>query len=288
MTAQELVALAIKVSLSSMALAIGLESRLAELLQLFVRPGRLLRAVLAVNVVVPAAAVVLVAVFPLIPVVKMGIVLMAVSPAPALMPANAVKAGGERGYSYGLYTALVLLGAAIVPATVALLSAYYGVTVALPPLAVLRHFTEEVLAPLAAGLVVHRLWPKFSARFGPIVDRAATLLLFAAGVPVIVVLWPQIQALIGNGTVVAMVLMSAIALAGGHLLGGPDPNQRGALAMAAASRHPGIALAIAGAANADKRVTAAVLAVLLTGILMAVPYRIWLRRSAAATVPAAT
>jgi BASS family bile acid:Na+ symporter len=281
MSAQELLALVIKVSLSSMALAIGLQSTLSELLHLFARPARLLRAVLAVNVVVPVAAVVLVSLFPLIPVVKAGIIVMSVSPAPALLPGTAMKAGGGRGYSYGLYTALVLLGVVIVPATMVILSRFYGVEVGLPPLLVLQRFSTEVLLPLAGGLVVHRLAPKTCERLGPFVDRIATLLLMVAAVPILIALWPHVQALIGNGTVAAMALLAAIALAGGHLLGGPEPERRGALAEAAAMRHPGIALAIAGAAHADKRVTAAVLAVVLVGALVAVPYRLWLRRRGA-------
>lgn len=288
MSAQDLLLLAVNVSLSTMSVAIGMQSKLSELLAIFLRPARLARAVVAVNVVVPLAAVALVAIFPLIPVVKIGILVMSVSPAPPLLPGSAIKAGGERAYSYGLYVALILLGTAIVPVTVAILARHYGVEVTLPPLMVLERFALEVLLPLAGGLAFHRLAPRLSERLGAVADRIATLLLFAAAVPILIAAWPQLLALIGNGTLVAMVLLSTIALIGGHLLGGPEPEHRGVLAQAAALRHPGIALAIAGVATTDKAVVAAVLGVLLTGAICCAAYRAWLksRRDAARVAPA--
>jgi BASS family bile acid:Na+ symporter len=52
-------------------------------------------------------------------------------------------------------------------------------------------------------------------------------------------------------------------------------------------RHPGIALALASANDSDKPVSAAVLLALLTGLIVLVPYQLYLKRSAAAKVAVA-
>jgi BASS family bile acid:Na+ symporter len=78
-----------------------------------------------------------------------------------------------------------------------------------------------------------------------------------------------------------MALVVAVALAGGHLLGGPDLNDRGALALVACARHPGVALTIAEAADADKRVGAAIVMFLLIGLIVSMPYQLWIRRRVA-------
>jgi BASS family bile acid:Na+ symporter len=62
------------------------------------------------------------------------------------------------------------------------------------------------------------------------------------------------------------------------VLGGPELDDRAALAMAAATRHPGIAMMIAHINDADKEVAAAILNFLMVSIIVAAPYQLWLKR----------
>jgi len=63
------------------------------------------------------------------------------------------------------------------------------------------------------------------------------------------------------------------------LLGGPEPEHRTALAFATASRHPGIAVAIAVANRPEQKLTmAAVLLYLLVNIVVSLPYHLWSKR----------
>ncbi len=72
----------------------------------------------------------------------------------------------------------------------------------------------------------------------------------------------------------------AIGLAVGHWLGGPDPNDRTVLALAAASRHPGVALAISSANfPGDEAVLPALLLYLLAATVLAIPYVKWRKRA---------
>jgi BASS family bile acid:Na+ symporter len=277
MAPQQILGLVVTISLVSLIAALGMNATFAELTSLFRQPVRLIKALIAVNVVAPVAAAIIIGLFPLTPLVRTGIIVMAVSPVPPFVPGKALKAGGGKGYVLGLYTALSLLAVIIVPVTVAILSHVYGVDVALPPLAVLRTVLITVILPLAIGLAVHHFWPAQAERIAPVLGKLAMLVLLLVVVVLLVLMWPRIMALIGNGTVLAMALVAAIALVAGHLLGGPDPADRGALAVAAATRHPGIALMIASAAG-RKEATPAIIAFVLVGCLVTIPYQTWMKR----------
>ncbi|HEX8055891.1 MAG TPA: Na+-dependent transporter, partial [Novosphingobium sp.] len=111
-----------------------------------------------------------------------------------------------------------------------------------------------------------------------LISSAANVLVLIAFAPILIVAWPQIHALIGDGSVVAMALVVVLALAGGYFLGGPSLARRSTLGLAAAIRHPGIALALAGANHSDKPISAAVLLFMVVGIVVLIPYQIVLRR----------
>lgn len=280
MTLHLVILLVIKLTLAALILSVGMDATFSDLSSLFRQPLRLLKAVLAVNVIVPLAAGILISLFPLMPAVRLGIMVMAVSPVPPLVPGKELKTGGDKTYAFSLYTALVLLSIVIVPVTVAVVAQIYGRSVTLGPLAVARNVVTGALLPLLAGVLIHRAAPILSERLSPLIRKLAMILLILAVIPLLGFIWPGIQALIGNGTIIAMALTALIALTAGHLLGGPKSGDRGALAMAAATRHPGIALMIANAAGADRLVTAAIVTFMLVGLIVAIPYQIWLKRTA--------
>jgi BASS family bile acid:Na+ symporter len=275
---QTLISLGASISLAALIVAIGLDAGPDDLLYLFRRPARLAKAFLAVNVVVPAAAAILVFLFPLSPIARAGVLLMAVSPMPPLVPGKGLQAGSEKCYVYGLYAALVVLAIVVVPLAVAIMSRIYGVDVSMPASLVARNVIMSALLPLAVGLALRRFAPRLSERLAAPLRAVAMVLLLVVIAPILVVVWPAMMALIGNGTFLAMALIAAIALAAGHVLGGPDPHDRTALGMAAATRHPGMALLIARTNNADKGVTAAIVAMLLVGLIVSSLYQFWVKR----------
>ena len=90
---------------------------------------------------------------------------------------------------------------------------------------------------------------------------------------------PAMWLLVGNGTGLAFATFVAVGLAIGHLLGGPAPANRTSLAISTASRHPGIALALAQANfPAEKLVLAALLLYLLINAIVSIPYILWIKR----------
>jgi BASS family bile acid:Na+ symporter len=78
-------------------------------------------------------------------------------------------------------------------------------------------------------------------------------------------------------------VLVAFSLAGifvGHMLGGPDPEERTVLALATCARHPGIALAIVGLnfPHLKSAVFAVILWHLLIGVIVTLPYKTWRKR----------
>jgi BASS family bile acid:Na+ symporter len=104
------------------------------------------------------------------------------------------------------------------------------------------------------------------------------VLVLLAFLPIIITAWPALASLVGNGTMLAMAIVTIITLGVGHVLGGPRTRDRATLAIASSVRHPGIAMSIAAANFNDPRISAAILLFLLVGMVVSAPYIAWVKR----------
>jgi BASS family bile acid:Na+ symporter len=59
------------------------------------------------------------------------------------------------------------------------------------------------------------------------------------------VTWSYLGLVIREGTLTAIVVITLLGLLVGHVLGGPDEDDRTVLAFATVSRHTGVAMAVA-------------------------------------------
>lgn len=260
-------------SLAGLVLTVGLKSSPGDLIYVLRRPVLFLKAMLAVEIIPPVAAALLVWTLPIEPAVKAGIMLMAISPVPPLVPGQELSVGGRKEFAYGLYVAMVLLTIVAVPLAFNLAAAIFGHGKTVPFSLIAMTVLTGVILPLAVGTAINRLAPQFAGRAGPWVYRISMLLVVLAFIPIVISAWPAIVGLIGNGTLLAMIALVIVTLAGGHLLGGPDPVDRMTLAVASSVRHPGIAMLLANATLQDKRVSAAVLLFLLVGLVVGTIYK---------------
>ncbi|MBP7705559.1 MAG: hypothetical protein KA105_09795 [Caulobacter sp.] len=283
----KLIPILLTVSLAMLVLAVGMNSGKGELQYVFRRPPLLAKGVLAVIVIPPVAAGLLIAALPLHPVVEAGIMLMAISPVPPLVPGKELSIGGRKEYAYGLYCAMALLTIVSVPLVLALTSRVFGRHDGVPVADIARTVGLGVVLPLAVGLVIHRLWPAFAGRAWSLVNKTGLLLVVLAFLPIIIKVWPALMGLVGDGTLAIMAVVTLIAIAGGHLLGGPNLEDRATLAMASSVRHPGIAMSLAASEFADQRISAAVLLFMLVGLVVAVPYTVWIKRRLRTAPPVA-
>jgi BASS family bile acid:Na+ symporter len=275
---KQVIPLLLALSLGGLVVGVGLNATRRDLLYVLSRRGLLFKAILAVNVIPVTAAIALTYFLPLDLVVKAGIILMALSPVPPLVPSQELSLGARRSYAYGIYMAMVLLTIVVVPISLWAAGRVMGHQAAIPFTTMAKTLTTGVLIPLGIGLGVRELAPAFAARAAPWLYRLSMVLIVLAFLPILVSIWPAIVNLVGRGALAVMAAVVLIALAGGHLLGGPELRDRATLAIASSVRHPGIAMMLANANFTNKGVTAAVLMFLLVGIVVGVPYKLWIKR----------
>ncbi len=280
MTAQSLILLALKASIVLSVFAIGLVSRVDDTLFLLRRPKLLLRSVVAINVVMPIVAAAMAWIFDLPEAVEMSLVALAVSPVPPVLPKKQVKAHGEPSYAIGLLVGAALVAILFVPVAVELVGLVFQLPVQMSPWPVAKLVFATALAPLLAGVIVRRLMPALAAQFARPVGHIANIVLVLCFLAVLVTALPAIADLFGSGAFWAVAAFVAIGLAVGHGLGGPDPQNRTVLALATATRHPGVAMAITSANfPVYREVLPAFLLYLLVGAVLAIPYVMWRKRT---------
>jgi len=264
----------ITLSMSGLLLSVGLRTDLPDLLTLLRRPGLLLRSIVAMKIVMPLFAVGAALAFDLNHAVEGALIALALSPVPPMLPEKGLKAGGTRGYVVGLLFVASLVSIVFVPVAAHLVGRLFNHAVDVTAGGVARIVVVWMLVPLLAGSLVRAAAPRLALRVaGPLATVSNVLVL--AAVPVLVEAWPQMMTLVGHFSVLAIVAFVLVGLAVGHLMGGPKPGDRTVLALAVATRHPAVALAILHL-DADRRsAAAAVLLVMLLSALTAIPYLRW-------------
>ena len=246
-------------------------------------PHRLVRALLAMYVVVPVVAACMGLMLELAGPVRVALLAVAVAPIPPILPGKQLKGGGSRAHAFGLLVAVSLCAVVLVPLTVGILGHLFGMSSSFGPIKVARLIGVTILIPLLAGIALAYFAPALAAKLAPIVSKAGLLLLVVVALLILVSQWRHMAGLVGDGTVLAFVAFVVVGLAVGHALGGPDPSDRTVLALATASRHPGLALAVAHVNYPDaKALVAAVLLFLVVNVIVSIPYVVWRKRAGAA------
>lgn len=279
MQAEILLPILIQISTMLIIFSVGLQGRWGDLVHVIKRPSLLLRGFIAVYVAVPLAAFAVATLLPIEPAVKIGIVAMALAPLAPLAPGKMIEAGAGTSYVVGMYAALLMLAALVLPASLTLMNSFTGGSASIRAWPIASIVATTVLLPLVLGITVGGIAPAIARRFAPGINIVAILTLGILVALILVKVHGQILALIGNGTLLAIVIAELIGLACGHMLGGPDPAQRMALAHAAASRHPGLAvLMIQENFRIDPAMLAAVLLYLILGAVLSALYLRWARK----------
>jgi len=257
--------------------SVGLQAGLAASVWLFRRPRLLFRSLLAMNFFMPLFAVVLAMKFALYPEVKVALVFLAVSPVPPILPRLQSKLGGSSHYICGLLASSALLSLILVPLTMELLGKIFGRDLHGNPATIAKVMATSVLLPLILGMLIHHFHPALAQRTSKPLARIALLLLLGSASVLLVFALPGIARLVGNGTALAIAIFVLMGTLVGHWLGGPEPANRSTLALATASRHPGLAIALASADFPAQKpmIAAAVILYMLVKVVALIPYNSW-------------
>jgi BASS family bile acid:Na+ symporter len=270
--------LVLKISIFLSVLALGLKASFADAVFFLQRPREIGRAVLTMNLLMPLAAFLLGVTFDLNPAVKIALVTVSVSPVPPVFPKKALTTGCKENYAVGLLVATALLSIVLIPVTIEIFRVVTGVPLHMPAISVAEIVLVTILLPLLIGIAIRRLFPLFADQASPITASIALVLLVLGLSPILFSAARTMLSLVGNGTLLSFAVFAISGLLIGHFLGGPEPENRRVLALAAATRHPAIAAAIAHANFPDQKL--AVPAVFLYTVVGAILAALYLRLTA--------
>ena len=280
MTSAAFIRLAVEVSLALTVLDIGARAQPGDATWLFRRPALLGRSIVSMYGVMPLFALATAYAFNLHPAVKMALVAMAISPVPPILPNKQIKAGGSKSYAISLLVTASIIAIVLVPLVVWLLARVLDVQARLLPAVVGSVLGKSVLLPLLLGIMIRRSAPQIADRFMKPVAMVATLLLLVAAIAILARGWNAMMSLLGNGTLLAIIVTTVVGLFTGHVLGGPVDSERRVLALATSLRHPAIAVAVGQAVfPGNKLVSAAVLLSFLVATGLSLPYKWWIERA---------
>ena len=242
--------------------AIGVAMDVRDLQWALSRPALLVRSLLSVFVIVPVAAVLIARWIGLSPEAQVGIALMAIAPGAPVALRRSLDAGGHQAFAPALQLLIATLAVVTMPLSVMALNYIFDTHGEVSVATVAQQVFIAQLLPLGLGLAVHRLAPTFAARIEPGIRRLGGMMLVAFLVVVLASIW---RLVFGAGLLLAVtaIAISIVALAAGHLLGGPAVETRTAVAISSALRNPGLALLVATSNSAPPEVSATIFAYLI-------------------------
>jgi len=276
----KLVVIALQAGIVCVVVATGLRSRWSDATYLLKRPGMLARTIVARNILVPLTALALASVYTREAAVRAAILVLSVTGVPPTLPESEFRAGAREQTALGILISQTLLAIVFVPASLMAFNAILGTQVVVTSARVIGVVGELTLVPFFAGLVVSYISHSVATRISLPIHRLGQMLLVVGIVAIAVVFSRAWKDLAGNGTLLAVTLMVFAALMIGHALGGQRRHDRIALAIASASSHPGLAIAIV-TANASRtavgQIVAAVLLYIVIGGLLIRAYTFLMR-----------
>jgi BASS family bile acid:Na+ symporter len=272
-----LLKLAIVTSIVLIVVSIGMHVPQGTALRFLKDPAPASKAMLAMFVAMPLFTLLVTWLLPLEPPVRIALLALSLSPMPPILPRKEAKEGASMDFAIGIQVAAMVTALVAAPLFAWLFGQVFGRSVPFQIGPMLQVLLLTVGGPLAVGILVKRFAPDFAIAWRDRIGKAGTLLLAVGVLVILAATWHGIWGAVGNGTLLAILLMTGFALVVGHLLGGPEPGNRSALATATASRHPGVAIALGSMADPAhfQAILGAVLLYLLAGAAFSLPYSRW-------------
>ena len=239
-----MILLAVKVSIALLVFGVGLTATMRDVTYFLRHRALFVWTMVSMYVAMPLFVVWLCLKFEVHPAIRIALVALSISPVPPFLPTKSSKAGGHGSYTISLVVATSLLAAAIVPASLWIIGRLFGLPLSAPIGNVIKVVATTLLVPMGIGIAVAHFRPA-AAHAGKRVMTLATIVLAVAVVPILFTSWPTFRGFVGDGTLAVIVAFTLTGLCVGYVLGGPEPEHRTVLALATASRHPAVALAIA-------------------------------------------
>ena len=239
------------------------------------RPWLMLRSLVAALVLVPAAALALILVLKPAAGVAIGLaILVACPPAPMMLSAAPRKGGASAPFMASLHLSLAALAFLTVPAVLSLLSRPLGFNADVDLGVMFGILSRTILLPVGLGLIVRALFGASADRLGTVLVKAGNVGLVVVVVFILVAFYPALRNM-DRWSYLVIAAVSATALAIGHALGPADRQERTALAIECAVRHPALAITIGSTNFSPEKALPVLVPCVLTFILVATIYLSW-------------
>jgi bile acid:Na+ symporter, BASS family len=245
------------------------------------RPWLVVRALVAVLIVVPAAALAIILLLEPAREVAAGLaILVACPPAPLMLRATPNLGKGSAAFMACLHLSLATLAFFTVPIGLYLLSLPLGfhADVGLLKMAVILGST--ILIPVCLGMAVRSFFAGFADTNGPRLETAGGIGLLVVVLFAMVAIFPALLKM-DRWSYLVIVAVSAAALTIGHWSGSRDPHERTTLAVESGVRHPALALTIAASSLTPAKALPVLVPCVLVFIAVAMIYLLWRRRGLA-------
>ena len=257
----------------------GLRMAPSHLMYLRDKPALLIRSLLAVIVLVPIAALLIVFILRPSDKAAAGLAILASSPAAPLMLLRVSKASGKIDYIASLHFSLTLLSIIATPITLALMSRALGFSASVEPVQIALLVLRIVILPVGLGIALRLRFPVAAerialplSRFGWIVLALMMLLVLPLTIRFI------LEMEISSYAAIIAFLVSALAI--GHFSVPEHSGERTALALEAAGRNPGFALVIAQLNFPPDKAVPFLIPYLIVFMVLSAAYIIWRKRTA--------
>jgi BASS family bile acid:Na+ symporter len=231
--------------------SIGLQARFGSVFRVFSDAQdrqKILGALAAMFLAVPLVAYLAVRMG--VPGPTAGAVILALSIAPIapILPRKQLKFGGDTDWVTAFQVTGTLLSLVLAPVYLGLLSRAFGLEMDAPMSSIMTILGMTVFVPLLVGMGLRQASPELASRLVRPLGLAGTVILAGVALLILVGMWP---ALVAAASTLALPVYLVVAISGvilGHLFVKGDVSDKVPSAQAAVSRHPGVALTLAGAA----------------------------------------
>ena len=269
----------VRLTLFSLMFSLGLEFSLPQFLAFWRKLDLVLRSLMSALVVFPLLVIVVLLIADLPESAIIGLVVLAAAPGAPLTTRRITMAGGK--LRFGTDLQITLAAAAIVTAPLVLTlfdRVLADLQLAISPRQVALNVALAQGLPMALAMLLGWFSPRLATTVSRYVDKVANILFIVLAL-VLIVTGLDLVMEAGWRTNLAISLLVVMALAAGHLLGGPNAQTRTALAIATIARNMGLALFITVLSSSEKRELAVLVAYMMIGFVLATPYNLWRRRS---------
>ena len=252
--------------LSSM-LSMGLSLTVAQILAPLRNYRLIVLPLLANFILMPFAAFGIAKLLQLDQPLAIALLLLGTASGAPFLPLLARISKGNLAFSVGLMVLLMVVTVGYMPLFLPLM--LEGVSV--DPLKIGRSLVFLMMLPLAIGLLVRARLSGLAAKVQPSLSRLSILSLGLLIALLLITNLQNVLNLYGTRGVLASILFIAAGSGIGWMLGGPQSDTRGVMALGTAQRNIAAALVVGGQNFADPKVIVMVVVVAIVGLLLLMP-----------------